>query len=337
MKRNLFFWNVLVGMFALVSVFSACSDDDDDHHSNRPGQEQGPGAESIAPKAVQKAFDSQFPDATNVAWREQVQYGQTYFVASFDRKQPGRALDNRSNQAWFLQDGTLSLSEQELPLGALEQEADYAAILKTWKASVYAEQGFHISEIEVLSRQGCKERIVKLEVKKGREEFDLFFTFDGILVKAVADTDDDNEEADAQPDNLPCPTEVLKYLEAKYADAVLVDFEQEREAGKWEYEVTVLTKMGQLVVEKELVFNDRFEFLYAEIDFDDRVLVGLLQKFLTPEQWDDLVNLTGEKNPMEWDFDIYENAQGLLTVFVEDCHEKQVELVKDFDPSEWLK
>ena len=40
---------------------------------------------------------------------------------------------------------------------------------------------------------------------------------------------------------------------------------------------------------------------------------------------------------MEWDFDIYENAQGLLTVFVEDCHEKQVELVKDFDPSEWLK
>ena len=47
-------------------------------------------------------------------------------------------------------------------------------------------------------------------------------------------------------------------------------------------------------------------------------------------------NLTGEKNPAEWDFEIVENDKGLLTVWVEDRNDRMVELVKDFDPSDWI-
>lgn len=117
---------------------------------------------------------------------------------------------------------------------------------------------------------------------------------------------------------------------------MLVDFEQDRDHGVLQYEATILTKMGSLNVEKELIFDEHFTFLRADIEVADSVLVGLLQKLLSPEQKAYLENLTGEKNPAEWDFEIVENDKGLLTVWVEDRNDRMVELVKDFDPSDWI-
>lgn len=331
MKKYLKFWKMGLLMLALVTVSTACSDDDDDKVTP-PGQEQ---VDPSVPRAVVASFEQEFPKATNVRWKQK----DGYYVASFSLPAVGRSDDRRPNQAWFLPNGTWTMSELDLPIQVWEIDATYAPVLAAWKTSTYAQQGFRIDEIEVITRQGSKEPVVKLEIEKGKEEYDLFFTLEGVLVKAVADTDgNDHDDWDGpHTGSLPCPAEILKYVETKYPGAILVDFEQDRDYGTLQYEATILTKMGTFNVEKELIFDEHFTFLRADIEVADSVLVGLLQKLLSPEQKTYLENLTGEKNPAEWDFEIIENEKGLLTVYVEDQNDRMVELVKDFDPSALLE
>lgn len=304
---------LLLGL-ALV-LFAACSDDD---NTKKEGT-------ANVPEAVNSAFEKQFPNATNVTWAEK----NSYYVASFDLKAKSRAEATPApkNEAWYTQEGKCNLSELEL--SATELESGYAKVFAAWKATPYFTDGYAIDDIDLLQRtESADDKIIKIEIEKGDKERDLYFTLEGKLVKDVPDEDDSD-------DNQPCPQEIVSYIEKNYKGAVVVDFEKEEEKGVVTYEVEILTMMGTIEMEKELVFDKDYQFVSAQIDFEDEVLAQLIDRFLTPEQKEYIAQLTGESDPEEWDIEMEQDKDGIITIYVEDKDEKLVEVMKlgaDFRP-----
>lgn len=314
MKKNLF--NLLLG--AAVILFAAC-DNDDEKKDNGAGN---------PPSAVSSAFEKQFPNATNVKWAEK----NNYYVASFDLKAKSRAEANANaskNEAWYTSEGKCNLSELEL--SATELETGYGKVFAAWKATTYFAEGYTIDDIDLLQRtENAADKIIKIEIEKGELERNLYYTLEGKLVKDVPDEDDSD-------DNLPCPQEIIAYIEKNYKGATIVDFEKEEEKGVVTYEVEILTQLGGIEMEKELVFDKDYQFMSAQIDFEDEVLAGLIKKFLTSEQQQQIAQLTGESDPEEWDIEMIQDKDGIITIYVEDKDEKLVEVMKlgaDFQPIE---
>lgn len=297
---------LLLGL-ALV-LFAACSDDD---NTKKEGT-------ANVPEAVNSAFEKQFPNATNVKWAEK----NNYYVASFDLKAKSRAeaTTAQKNEAWYTQEGKCNLSELELSV--TELESGYAKVFAAWKATPYFADGYTIDDIDLLQRtEGADDKIIKIEIEQGDKERDLYFTLEGKLVKDVPDEDDSD-------DNQPCPQEIVSYIEKNYKGAVVVDFEKEEEKGVVTYEVEILTMMGTIEMEKELVFDKDYQFVSAQIDFEDEVLAQLIYRFLTPEQKEHIAQLTGESDPEEWDIEMEQDKDGIITIYVEDKDEKLVEVMK---------
>ena len=103
------------------------------------------------------------------------------------------------------------------------------------------------------------------------------------------------------------------------------------------YELSIVTKIGSLKVEKELVFDADYTFLYAKIEIEDEILAKLIKKFYTPELIAQLKEITGEDDPEEWDIEIIENVDGLYSIYVEDKNDKLVELIKNLNPNDFIK
>ena len=208
----------------------------------------------------------------------------------------------------------------------------YSKVNDGWKASAYFSTGFKIDDIDLLQRAGSLEAVIKIEVEKGKEEFDLYFTLDGKLIKEVPDTDDDIDE-----EFMPCPLQLLKYLQEKYPQAIVVEFEAEYDDNTMLYELSIVTKIGSLKVEKELVFDADYTFLYAKIEIEDEILAKLIKKFYTHELIAQLKEITGENDPEEWDIEIIENVNGLYSIYVEDKNDKMVEFTKNLNPNDFIK
>lgn len=306
MREKLNLSRILLGL--AIVLFAACNDD---------GDTKKEGTANV-PEVVNTAFEKQFPNATNVTWAEK----NNYYVASFDLKAKSRAeaTPGQKNEAWYTQEGKCNLSELEL--SAAELESGYAKVLAAWKATTYFTDGYTIDDIDLLQRtESADDKIIKIEIEKGEQERDLYFTPEGKLVKDVPDTDDSD-------DNQPCPQEIVSYIEKNYKGAVVVDFEKEEEKGVVTYEVEILTTMGTIEMEKELVFDKDYQFISAQIDFEDEVLAELINRFLTPGQKEQIVKLTGESDPEEWDIEMTQDKEGIITIYVEDKDEKLVEVMK---------
>lgn len=306
MTRKLNLSHLFLGL-AMV-LFAACNDDNDTKKE---------GAANV-PEAVNSAFERQFPNATNVTWTEK----NNYYVASFDLKAKSRAEVTAApkNEAWYTQEGKCNLSELEL--SATELESAYTKVFSAWKATAYFTDGYTIDDIDLLQRtENADDKIIKIEIEKDKLERDLYFTPEGKLVKDVPDEDDSD-------DNQPCPQEIMSYIEKNYKGAVVVDFEKEEEKGVVTYEVEILTTMGTIEMEKELVFDKDYQFVNAQIDFEDEVLAGLINRFLTPEQKEKIVQLTGESDPEEWDIEMTQDKEGIITIYVEGKDDKLVEVMK---------
>ncbi|MEF9923397.1 MAG: hypothetical protein RR061_04485 [Muribaculaceae bacterium] len=307
-KQNLF----KLLLVAVVIFFAACSND---NNSQEP---------TNVPKAVNEAFKKQFPKATNVKWTMK----KNYHVASFDLSLNGRAVTNANdvNEAWYTDAGICGLSELEL--SKEEFEKSYAAVFASWKALNYINEGYLIDDIDLLQRSdNSNDKVIKLEIEKGDLERELFFTLDGVLVKDVEDVESDED------DNLPCPQVLTDYVNLHYKGAMIVDFEQDSETNT--YEVEILITLSGINIEKELSFNDKYEFIGAEIDIDDEMLVQLLKKILTPEEIAKIAEITGESDIEEWDIEITENKAGEITISVENIDgdmEPIVTLDKNLQP-----
>lgn len=323
-KMNLAAW--LLG--AAMIVFAACSDDNESNGNNN-----GNITPENLPKPVTNVFTKQFPDAVNVKWTEK----KNYYVATFDlKKGKTRAAAATAPQceAWYTQEGQCSLSEQEISKDELKSR--YAKVWDAYNQSLYNKDGYTIDDIDLLKRNlsetGEAEIIVKIEVEKGDTEYELYYTTEGILVKEVPDNDDNDED-----ENLPCPQELVSYVAKNYKDAIIVDFEEEKnETTKaLEYEVEILrpVKMESLSIniEYELLFDKDYKFLGSEIDLDDQVEAAFVQMYISKlpqEKLDELIALTGEKDPSKWELEIRESTKHEIEIYTEvETAEDKEELV----------
>ena len=141
-----------------LGACTGCDNDDDD---------------SIAvPAALQEAFSSKYPNVKNVKWETKA----GYYVADF--------YDGYEASAWFTTDGNWHMTETDIPYTALPDPVKSAfetSEYKTWKKDDVDDSNAKASKQSTSSK--WKTRI---------REIDLYYSADGVLIKSIADTDDEN-------------------------------------------------------------------------------------------------------------------------------------------------
>ena len=66
------------------------------------------------------------------------------------------------------------------------------AVRKAFSASEYAD--WRVEDAERASRVRDSNRVYVLEVEKGQTEYELFYAEDGVLIRAVVDADDNDDQ-----------------------------------------------------------------------------------------------------------------------------------------------
>ena len=215
--RMTIFTSLLLAGFA----FTSCDDDNDNY---TPGEE------------IVNVLYEKYPNAQRVDWELQ----RDHYVADFRD-------NNIEKEAWFNTKGEWVMTESDIPFEALPQ-----AIQTAFGESEYKD--WRVDDVDMLERVEMETMYV-IEVEKGKQEFDLFYAEDGILIKAIEDLDNNY-----QPNTVP---EVLKnFINNKYPQATIVDIEIEK--GITEIDILHENKA------KELHFNSANEWLYTTWEVKER-------------------------------------------------------------------
>ncbi len=220
-----------IAMICAIGAFvvTSCSDDDDDRRTIQ------------VPDTVLAAFYQEYADVTKVEWDTE----SGYHVAEFTKG--GQDYD-----VWYTSSGTWSMTEIDhgTNLSGLPQ-----AVQDGYAATIYAQEGWIIDDIDEISRPGY-ETIYKIEVEKnGQPDHDLYFDLNGTLYKDVQDQDDDHNTGLIQSS---LPTEISSFIETNYAGAVIVDYEQEY----YGYEVDIRHDGKS----KELLFGTDYSWIQTSTD-----------------------------------------------------------------------
>lgn len=144
--------NWIVMLFTL-SIFTACN------------------AGVDVPDAVKTAFMEKFPTAEKVKWEKE---GKSEFEAEFK-------LNGIEMSAVFSPDGSWKATETEIEIAALPQNvAD--AIQKEYSGAV-------VKEAEMVESSD-KGMFYEVEVKQGKEEFELVISADGLSISKEMEDED---------------------------------------------------------------------------------------------------------------------------------------------------
>lgn len=154
---------------------------------------------------LQNAFNDKYPGLTPTGWESQ----QGYYVADFRNGDYGA-------EAWFGADGTWQMTETDIAYQALP-----SAVRNAFETSDYAT--WRVDDVDKVERRNA-ETVYVIEVESGKQEADLYYSEDGILVKEVADTDGGGHSY------LPSdtPTGVEAYIAQHYPGARIVETDVER-------------------------------------------------------------------------------------------------------------
>ncbi len=204
MKRTLFL-TIIAAALAVVG----CQKDD---------PVNGPPTSTNYNDSAVKTLTAMYPDATNISWS----INGSYYVADFSCPIT-RAGGTTDCTAWFDYSGKWYMTETDITFADLP-EAVQAAFL----ASEYA--SWTIDDVDMLERTGV-ETIYVIEVE-GIEngvkvEYDLYYTEDGTLVKAVADAEEDYDYSDYIPADNTTVSGIKSYIETNYPGARYLDIDYE--------------------------------------------------------------------------------------------------------------
>lgn len=203
-----------------MTVMQACEKSD-----NTPGQEP------VSEKAKQ-ALVAKYPGASNVVWQNKNGYVVASFSATAVRATSAQMLD-----AWFDNGGAWYMTETDITFDQLPE-----AVKTAHKAGTYAE--WLVDDVDKIERSGT-ETVYVIEVKLNGKEMDLYYSPDGVLVKEMADVDNDYDYGDYIP--TPPSSSIESYLQTNYPAARILDIDHE---GRFT-EVEILD--GR--VKRELVFD----------------------------------------------------------------------------------
>lgn len=184
---------LIPGLALCLATFMACNDDSNGTPDNAEAK---------------NTFDAMYPDATRTTWTR----SGNYWVADF--------YDNgRDMEGWFDRPGKWCLTETDLT-----QEQLPEAVRTAFMTSEYA--AWKIDDIDMIERPEM-ETIYVIEVEQGEMEYDLYYTADGTLIKAVPDDgDDDDNSGYIVPEDLPAA--IKAFIAEKYPNARIVDVEVEK-------------------------------------------------------------------------------------------------------------
>ena len=217
MKTKIYLLPVLFCFFTFT--LASCDDDDDNRH---PGND-----------VVESAFNKMYPSASGVDWETKG----GYFVVDFWQ-------DGKEKEAWFDTNGEWYLTETDIRFDDLPE-----AVKTSHNAGEYA--SWHVDDVDMLERKDMEKSYV-IEVEQGNKEYDLYYSTEGILIKAIEDNGNNNY----LPDKLP---QVVKtYIFTNYPNAKIIETEIE----KSRIEVDIID--GN--VHKELVFDTEGNWLYTKAE-----------------------------------------------------------------------
>lgn len=166
--------NLILAFACCALVFTACSDDDDNKV-----------IPSDVPEAVLKAFENKYGDIKDVKWEKKNNYN----VARFQTGAITKAGDSYTTSAWYDDNGSEKQVNQDIPFANLPEAVKTA--FDAYQKKLYADWKAD-DDVDVVSRLDMG-LIYIIEIEKGKEERELSFSPDGVLLKDVLDTDDDDE------------------------------------------------------------------------------------------------------------------------------------------------
>ena len=280
MKTTRHLFLTLVACMAVL--MAACSDDD--------GQKPSSGT---IPDSVVAAFNSQYPDASNVSWEIKGEYA----VASFTIDET-RSSDAGRNRAWYhLSDGRWAMSDFDIPYAMLPE-----AVKTAFEGSEYAQSPWRIDDddVEVITRHGYDETLYVIDVEKNENgtetEVELYYTADGILVNTIVDAERDNDHSDMLPGN--SPTTITEWISQHFPGARIIDVDEE-DGG---IEVDLIYDG----LKHEVVFTIAAQWIYTKVEYGRRNM-GLIEQVVidalrTSEHYTSDANID--------DIDRYETAAG---------------------------
>lgn len=166
--------NLILAFACCALVFTACSDDNDDKV-----------IPSDVPEAVLKAFENKYGDIKDVKWEKKNNYN----VARFQTGAITKAGNSYTTSAWYDDNGSEKQVNQNIPFANLPEAVKTA--FDAYQKKMYADWKAD-DDVDVVSRLDMG-LIYIIEIEKGKEERELSFSPDGVLLKDVLDTDDDDE------------------------------------------------------------------------------------------------------------------------------------------------
>lgn len=243
----------MCGMLA----FTSCDDDDNNY---------------LPDQTITKAFDEKYPDAGKVEWETKGGYE----VAEFH-------VSGNETEAWFDNKGNWVMTKTEINFGLLPE-----AVRKSLKSSEYKD--WKSTDFDKLERSNAA-TVYVIEVEQGEQEFDLYYTEDGILLKAVPDDDNDN----FQPTIV--PQAITDAINEMYPGATVLEFDSEKTG----FEVDILHNN----IYKDVYFNTGNEWLYTEWDIKEVNLPAIIMNAYKASDY---------KDYRIDDIDVIENPTGISYV-----------------------
>ena len=217
------------------------------------------------PEKLQSAFSQKYPEASP-KWKTR----SNYYIADFRDR-------NYDSEAWFTSGAVWLMTETDLPYAALPE-----AVKNAFQNSEYGQ--WRLDDVDMVEREGM-EPVYILEVEQGSREMDLYYNAEGILIKAVEDSEDDSE--DYLPVEL--PEGVKNFLQEKYAASEIV--ETDREHGQLEVDII------HDGVAKEVLFDNNGNWLSTSWEIGPDTLPEAVKTAIRQEINDNYVGYETDDEP----------------------------------------
>lgn len=225
----------MCGMLA----FTSCDNDDNNY---------------LPDQTITKAFDEKYPNAGKVEWETKGGYE----VAEFH-------VSGNETEAWFDNKGNWVMTKTEINFGLLPE-----AVRTSLKDSEYKD--WKTTDFDKLERYNAA-TVYVIEVEQGELEFDLYYTEDGVLLKAVPDDDNDNFQPTVVPQTI---TDAINEM---YPGATILEFDSEKTG----FEVDILHNN----IYKDVYFNTGNEWLYTEWDIKEVNLPAIIMNAYKASEYKD--------------------------------------------------
>ena len=171
--------------------------------------------------SIKKTFKNQYPNAKRVEWERKADF----YVADF-------RIGGSDAEAWYTHGGAWRMTETDIVYVALPD-----AVRSNFESGDYST--WRIDDIDKVERNGL-ETVYVIEVERGEAEYCLYYSADGLLIKAV------HESHSGSYDYLPTesPSAIDAYIAQHYPGARIV--EREFEKGMIEVDIVDGTTIREL-------------------------------------------------------------------------------------------